>query len=102
MLPNCLRMGVRVGLLVGWWYHCCTRLARRLAHLMRKLCFPFHDDDDLASRDHLSGASCALAVKVANGGYGTPGGGGRGCSLGVNGCRGDGGGFSAFSPSGLC
>ena len=84
-----VRLGGRVGLVVGWWYHRCDQ----------KMYQPF---DNLASRDHFSGASCAPAVGVANGGYGTSGGGGRGCSLGANGCRRDGGGFSAFSPSGLC
>ena len=69
-----VRLGGRVGVVVGWWYcsrwwyHCCDRLARRLAHLMRKAYLP---SDNLASRNHLSGASCAPAVKVANGGYGT-------------------------------
>ncbi len=96
-------MGVRLGgwvaLAVGrwycsrWCYHCCDGLARCLAHLMRKAYLP---SDNLASRNHLSAASCALAVKIANGGYGTGGGGGRGCSLGVNGCRGDEGGFPAL------
>ena len=90
-----VRLGVRVGLVVGWWYHCCDRLARRLAHLKSKVYFPC-DDDDIASRDHLAGASCAPVVGVASGGYGTGGGGGRGCSFRVNGCRGDGGGFSAL------
>ena len=87
------RLGGRVGVVVRSCRRCCDRLARRLAHLMRKAYLP---SDNLASRNHLSGASCAQAVGVANGGYGTSGGGGRGCSWGVNGCRGDGGGFSAF------
>ena len=64
-----VRLGVRVGLVVGWWYHCCDRLARRLAHLKSKVYFPC-DDDDIASRDHLAGASCAPVVGVASGGMG--------------------------------
>lgn len=75
-----VRLGGRVGMVVGRWYHRCDQ----------KIYLP---SDNFPSRNHLSGASSA---QVANGGYGTSGGGARGCSLGVNGCRGDGGGFSAL------
>ena len=66
------RLGVGVGLVVRSYRRCCDHLARRLAHLKSKVYLPSDDDDDnLASRTHLSAASCAPAVGVANGGYGT-------------------------------
>ena len=72
MRPMGVWLGGRVGLVVRRWYHRCDRLARRLAHLKSKVYLPSDDDDDnLASQTHLSGASCAPAVGVASGGYGT-------------------------------
>ena len=66
------RLGGRVGVVVRSCRRCCDRRARRLAHLIRKVYLPSDDDeDDLASQTHLSGASSAPAVGVANGGYGT-------------------------------